>query len=181
MNSAPDPTGYAAVVDLPFGRLGVRMRGDAVVALDRLQQDAHTVSEGATPAAQQIVEELLAYVRDPTGGFAVLLAPRGTPFQQRVWQALRAIPVGRVLTYGALARQLGSAPRAVGQACRRNPIPVIVPCHRVVAVGNLGGYGGAVAGPGMKMKSWLLQHEGAIVRCPDVAANECRRSRQASD
>ena len=80
----------------------------------------------------------------------------GTPFQQRVWQRIASIPYGVTMTYGELARSVGSAPRAVGGATGRNPLPLIVPCHRVVGTnGNLTGFGG-----GMRRKVWLLEHEG---------------------
>lgn len=82
---------------------------------------------------------------------------RGTPYQQAVWKALLAIPWGEVRTYGDIARELGSGARAVGGANHRNPVAILVPCHRVVAVnGGLGGYGG-----GVERKRWLLAHEAA--------------------
>ena len=89
------------------------------------------------------------------------LAPAGTPFQRAVWEKLQAIPCGAVTTYGTLARELGgSSPRAVGSAVGRNPISIIIPCHRVVgADGSLTGYAG-----GLERKLWLLRHEGADVR-----------------
>ena len=91
--------------------------------------------------------------------FTVPLEPRGTPFQRRVWDALAAVPWGETVTYGALARQIGSpgAVRAVGQANHRNPLPIFLPCHRVVgADGSLTGYAG-----GLDMKRFLLELEGA--------------------
>lgn len=84
--------------------------------------------------------------------------PAGSPFQQRVWESLRSIPCGEVLTYGALANQLGKpgAARAVGLANGKNPISIVLPCHRVIgAKGNLTGYAG-----GLERKRWLLNHEG---------------------
>ena len=93
--------------------------------------------------------------------FDLPLAPRGTPFQLRVWEALRAIPFGATESYGGLARRIGeppSAARAVGAANGQNPIPIIIPCHRVIgANGDLTGFGG-----GIERKRWLLAHEGAI-------------------
>ena len=86
--------------------------------------------------------------------------PRGTAFQQAVWDALREIPPGSTQTYGETAAQLGrpSAYRAVAQACARNPVPIVVPCHRVLASdGTLGGYGG-----GLDIKRALLELEGAL-------------------
>jgi methylated-DNA-[protein]-cysteine S-methyltransferase len=85
----------------------------------------------------------------------------GTAFQQRLWRALCDIPVGETRTYGELAKELGSAPRAVGQACRCNPLPILVPCHRVVSAQGIGGYDGAEeAGVELQRKRWLLHHEG---------------------
>lgn len=83
-----------------------------------------------------------------------------TPFQRRVWRAICAIPPGEVRTYGELARWIGSGARAVGNATAANPWPLLVPCHRVVARGGLGGYLGHSQGPGLPIKAWLLRHEG---------------------
>ncbi|MCP4042152.1 MAG: MGMT family protein, partial [Gammaproteobacteria bacterium] len=84
---------------------------------------------------------------------------RGTDHQLRVWNALGEIPPGETMTYGELARHLGSGPRAVGNACRSNPVPIVVPCHRVVSATGLGGFMGDTAGEPMAIKSWLLRHE----------------------
>lgn len=110
----------------------------------------------------QACEQLVEYFAGRRTTFAVPLQPVGTPFQRRVWEALRAIPYGTTLSYGELARRLGDvrATRAVGAANGRNPIPIIVPCHRVVgADGSLTGFGG-----GLDRKRWLLEHEGALMR-----------------
>jgi methylated-DNA-[protein]-cysteine S-methyltransferase len=88
-------------------------------------------------------------------------APVGTPFQHKVWQALCSIPWGQTLTYGQLAAQVGSHPRAVGGAVGSNPIPVLIPCHRIMGKdGNLTGFS---APGGLTTKTWLLQHEGVLV------------------
>jgi methylated-DNA-[protein]-cysteine S-methyltransferase len=107
-----------------------------------------------------LLEQFQAYFADPAYRFDLALRPQGTPFQQRVWHALQAIPAGRVRNYGELAAQLGSSARAVGNACRRNPVPIVVPCHRVVAKAGIGGFGGAVTGRLIDQKRRLLQHEG---------------------
>jgi len=88
--------------------------------------------------------------------------PHGTPFQRRVWAALVEIPYGETRSYGYLARLLGSAPRAVGQACKANPIAILIPCHRVLAATGLGGYSGARSGPSLQRKEALLHLEGAL-------------------
>lgn len=153
---------YQSVIEAPLGRIGIRMTGDAVNALDYLPADAP--EQAPTDAATRaVVEQLEAYFRDPRYRFTASLALAGSAFQQRVWSALQAIPAGTVWTYGELARQLGTAARAVGGACRSNPIPLLVPCHRVVSRQGLGGYAGAVTGDPLAIKRWLLRHEGAEI------------------
>lgn len=107
--------------------------------------------------------QLAAYFVDATADFDLPLDLGGTPFQQRVWAAIRSIPPGSTRTYRDLARDLGSAPRAVGQACRANPCPIVVPCHRVVSVNGLGGFAGDRTGRKLAVKRWLLRHEGVAV------------------
>jgi methylated-DNA-[protein]-cysteine S-methyltransferase len=93
--------------------------------------------------------------------FSVPLAPRGSVFQRRVWDAILAIPAGSSRTYGELAQKLLSAPRAVGQACGSNPCALMIPCHRVTGSrGVLGGFMHAAAGEPINVKRWLLAHEG---------------------
>jgi methylated-DNA-[protein]-cysteine S-methyltransferase len=111
---------------------------------------------GAAPFAT-VIAQLAEYFGGARREFAVPLSPRGTAFQLAVWQALRAIPYGETLAYGELARRLGSAARAVGAANGANPLPIIVPCHRVIgADGSLTGFGG-----GLPIKRALLELEGA--------------------
>ena len=136
---------YQAVIAAPLGRVGIRMTGNTVSALDYLAADA-SEQPPIDEVTRTVVEQLEAYFRDPRHSFTVPLAPEGTAFQQRVWAALQIIPVGTVLTYGELARQLDSAARAIGGACRNNPIPILIPCHRVVGRQGLGGYAGEVTG-----------------------------------
>lgn len=98
----------------------------------------------------------------------IALAPQGTPHQQRVWQAISAIPFGQTRSYSELAAELGSGPRAVGTACGRNPIILMIPCHRVLGSnGALGGYSGF---EGLKTKQWLLDHEQKFVQSQKLAA-----------
>jgi len=106
-------------------------------------------------------EQLAEYFAKARTAFDLPLDPPGTPFQRRVWSALRIIPYGTTVSYGELARRLGEvrATRAVGAANGKNPIPIIVPCHRVIgARGELTGFGG-----GLDRKRWLLEHEGALL------------------
>ena len=151
-----------AVIATPLGRIGIRMAGEAVTGLDYLAPDAPEQPPTDAVTAT-VVAQLEAYFRDPRHRFTVPLAPGGTAFQQRVWAALQAIPAGTVLTYGDLAQKLDTAARAIGGACRANPIPILIPCHRVVGRQGLGGYTGAVTGDPLGIKRWLLRHEGAMV------------------
>src|SRR6185369_2315838 len=126
---------YAAKVRAPFGVLGIRTANGCVTGIEYLPAGERAVAP-ADPAARRAAAELKKYLADPRHRFALPLAPRGTPFQQRVWDAIAAIPVGESRTYGEIARMVRSAPRAVGQACGANPIALVVPCHRVV--GSMG-------------------------------------------
>ncbi len=104
-----------------------------------------------------VAEQLDAYCRNPHHRFQLPLKPIGSPYQQRVWNALLVIPVGRTLTYGDLAIQLQSSPRAIGQACKKNPLALFIPCHRVVGKHNQGGYMGRE--DALPYKTALLKHE----------------------
>ncbi|MCU7916132.1 MAG: methylated-DNA--[protein]-cysteine S-methyltransferase [Candidatus Thiodiazotropha sp. (ex Gloverina cf. vestifex)] len=112
-----------------------------------------------TPGLNQVLQSIKDYLADAKRPFNLDLHLDGTPFQHRVWQALQAIPAGETLTYSALAEQIGSGARAVGNACRANPCPLVVPCHRVVAVNGLGGFAGERCGKKLEIKRWLLRHE----------------------
>jgi methylated-DNA-[protein]-cysteine S-methyltransferase len=148
-----------AVMDSPVGRirLAVDDRGE-LCRLDFVSPSTglHVAQSRHMKAVQKA---LLAYFDNPGCATDVSVSLQGTRFQKRVWRALQQIPPGQTRTYGDLARRLRTSPRAVGQACKANPVSVLVPCHRVVSAGGMGGYGGAVAGGRMKIKQWLLEHE----------------------
>ncbi len=110
-------------------------------------------------AGQRAGTALERWPMDPSAPAALPRAPAPTPFQARLREALLAIPIGETRTYGALARQLGSSARAVGAACRANPLPLLVPCHRVVAADGPGGYAGQRTGLRARFKAWLLEQE----------------------
>jgi len=112
---------------------------------------------------EAIVRQLDAYFEDGSRSFDLKLKTGGTDFQRRVWNALREIPPGRTVTYGDLAKRIGTSARAVGGACRANPCPIVVPCHRVVATNGLGGFAGDTSGKKLDVKRWLLRHEGAVL------------------
>ena len=148
---------YHAVVTSPVGMLGI-VADDALVCIDFLDPKA-PARRPATPLARDVATQLTAYFQDPAFAFTLPLSLAGTAYQQRVWRAMRRIPTGKVLSYGDLAARIHSGPRAVGGACRANPVPIIVPCHRVVASTGVGGYTGGRVPGAIHIKQWLLQHE----------------------
>lgn len=118
--------------------------------------------EHAPPAIHQLDRWLDRWLNDPTVPLWPRVTLQGTPFQQRVWKALRTIPCGETRTYGALAKQLATSPRAVGAACGANPCPIVIPCHRVVGKnGTLIGFSGGHSGAWLDLKAWLLERENA--------------------
>ncbi len=140
------------MLDTPIGPLFVEGDPSAVTAVRFGPGEEHRA--GDLDAA---VEELTAYFAGQLTDFDLPLRADGTPFQQRVWAELRRIPFGETWSYGALAAAVGNpkAARAVGMANNRNPVSIVVPCHRVIgAGGSLTGYGG-----GLDRKAWLLDHE----------------------
>jgi len=151
---------YAAVIDVPIPdvKLGIRHGREGICCIDFLSRETPGLTP-QSPMAERAAAELTAYFDDPRRPFTVDLELAGSLFQQRVWHTLSLLPAGMTVTYGRLARQLGTGARAVGAACRANPVPVIVPCHRVVSSTGLGGYGGEVVGRHLEIKQWLLQHE----------------------
>jgi methylated-DNA-[protein]-cysteine S-methyltransferase len=149
---------YSIVLDSPLGRLGICLQDGHVIRLNYLPK-TWRLRPANTPLEQAVVQQLEAYFADSRCRFKLPLAMHGTPFQLRVWQALQSIPPGKTVTYGQLAERLDSGARAVGNACRRNPIAIIVPCHRVTSAAGIGGYAGKTDGPPLVRKQWLLQHE----------------------
>jgi methylated-DNA-[protein]-cysteine S-methyltransferase len=141
----------------PLGEITLSEHEGAIVALDWGRGRDQT----PTPLLRAAVEQLQDYFDRRRTSFDLPLAPFGTPFQRRVWEALTRIPAGQTLTYGELARRVASSPRAVGQANGNNPIPIIIPCHRVTAHGGrLGGYSGA---EGPATKRYLLTLEAPLL------------------
>ena len=152
---------YQAKLTAPFGVLGILCTEEALTGIRFLAPDT-----GPQPPchvfAQRVCEQLSAYLADAGFHFDLPLLLGGTAHQNKVWQGMRAIPCGQVLTYGDLAAQIGSSPRAVGQACGNNPIPIVIPCHRVIGKAGLGGFMHRSGGFALDIKRWLLAHEGAI-------------------
>jgi methylated-DNA-[protein]-cysteine S-methyltransferase len=151
---------FNAVIDAPFGKVGIRLEGEAVREIVYLPESTRNV-EPDTPLARQAVEQIEQYFERASTTFELPLAEVGTAFQRRVWRAISDIPPGIVFTYGQLAKQVGSVPRAVGQACGSNFFPIVIPCHRVVSSSGIGGFAHH-GGDGFfrDVKRWLLAHEG---------------------
>ena len=164
----------STIVDSPLGpltllasALGLRSVGwdeessDVASSAERLQASAAAGnSVPATLILRAAATQLDEYFRGLRTTFDLPLAPPGTPFQRSAWEVLRTIPFGQTMTYGEQARRLGGAnkARAVGAANGRNPLPIIIPCHRVIgADGSLTGFSA-----GVERKAWLLRHEAAI-------------------
>lgn len=149
-----------ALIETPMGTVGVTVEDGLLTAVD-LEPEALESGCGDLPAA--VLDQVAGYFADGSKGFDLPLEPAGTAFQQSVWRALQTIPAGETVTYGQLARRLGTSARAVGGACRANPCPIVVPCHRVVARNGLGGFAGDTSGRKLAVKRWLLRHEGVDI------------------
>jgi methylated-DNA-[protein]-cysteine S-methyltransferase len=150
---------YDMVLESPLGRLGITCCDQRLVRLDYLTGRV-ALNPASTAFEQEIAAQLAHFFENPSRRFTLALDMRGTDFQRRVWQALTRIPAGQTLTYGELAAQLDSGARAVGNACRNNPVSIVVPCHRVVSASGIGGYSGKTGGREIDRKQWLLKHEG---------------------
>jgi methylated-DNA-[protein]-cysteine S-methyltransferase len=149
---------YQAIFKTPFGAVGIRCEEEALTGIDFLAPGA-TGQRPANSFAKRTGEQLAAYFADSDFHFDLALKPGGTLHQNKVWQAMRAIPPGQVQTYGELAVRLESSPRAVGQACGNNPLPILIPCHRVVGKSGMGGFMHHNGGYALEIKRWLLVHE----------------------
>ncbi|QTQ35226.1 methylated-DNA--[protein]-cysteine S-methyltransferase [Aromatoleum petrolei] len=162
MNSnrnAPAQTGFSAILTLPFGGLGVRADSRCIRELVFLPPET-PARPPENPLAERAATQLLAWLDDPDHPFDLPLAERGTLFQRRVWSTIADIPRGTSRTYGDIATEIGSAARAVGQACGANPFPIIIPCHRVMAAGGrIGGFANSTGGYLLDTKRWLLRFE----------------------
>ncbi len=152
-----------AVIDLPFGRMGLHCSEQAVVLLEYLAPDTPLMPPDSA-LCRELAAQLRTYCHNPAHRFDLPLELAGTAFQRRVWALLQDIPSGQTRTYGDAALELHSAARAVGQACAANPYAPIVPCHRIVARAGLGGFAHSTAEDGhlLAIKRWLLQHEGPL-------------------
>lgn len=142
-------------IELLGAELLVTLSGDVIV-----DAEWQVGKDGSSPDKTGLGEQLrLALLKPSDYALRLGLLRQGTPFSRKVWQALSEIPLGQVLTYSALAERLGSGPRAVASACRNNPYPGIIPCHRVVSKSGIGGFMGQREGPWVELKRQLLSQE----------------------
>lgn len=151
----PDMETRTAEIPSPYGLLSITQMGDAIVAVNwERPQKAQT-----SPLLEEARKQMAAYFAGELKCFDLPLAPRGNAFQQQVCQAMLEIPYGETTTYGAIAEKLGTYGQPVGNACGGNSIPIIIPCHRVLASDGLGGYSGE---GGVERKIELLKLEGGF-------------------
>ena len=150
---------FNAKMKTPFAVLGIRTAAGVVTNIEYLPKSERAKAPD-NALAERVMRQVERYFADPEFRFTLPLASAGTPFRERIREALNAIPVGESRTYGELARRLHTAPRAVGGACGANDIALVVPCHRVVgSQGSLGGFMHAIDGDPLAIKRWLLTHE----------------------
>lgn len=155
---SPEP--FQAVMAAPFGQVGIRTHAQRIVRVEYLRAPAEPLAP-QDALAREACAQIAAYLRDPSHVFDLPYALEGSDFQRAVWRAIAAIASGCTRTYGELAAEIGSAARPVGGACGSNPVPLIVPCHRVVAAGRgIGGFMHSRAEGPLSIKRWLLAHEG---------------------
>jgi len=157
---------YHAKLVAPFAVLGIVIssdqHGDALVGLHYLAPGTPALKP-QNPLAAEVCRQLRAWLKNPDFVFDLPLRLDGTAHQQKVWRAIQEIPRGHTRSYAEIAAALSSAPRAVGQACGANPVPLIVPCHRVIAKnGGLGGFMGGRNALPLAIKEWLLRYENAF-------------------
>jgi len=149
---------YQAKLAAPFAVLGIRTMGERVAGIEYLPRAAATLKP-QNAFAREVCRQLSAYLKKPSFEFDLPFEYDGTDYQKKVWKAVHAIPSGSVLSYRDVARKIGSAPRPVGTACGANLIPLLIPCHRVVASGGIGGFMHSRRGAPIDVKRWLLHHE----------------------
>ena len=159
-----DVEAFQACLRAPFATLGITTSATHVTGILYLPHSTPARAPRRNSIAYLACVQIQEYLDDPRFEFDLPLRLTGTHHRLAVWEAMQRIPAGKTRTYGELARQIGSSARAVGGACGANPIPLVVPCHRVIAAGGaIGGFmGESSEGFELAIKRWLLEHEGAL-------------------
>ena len=150
---------YQAIMNSPVGKLGICTSGNQLKKIEFLSSRSRE-REAQDRFAREVVRQLKRYFSDSSWKFTVPVLEQGTLFQRRVWKNMKEIKSGKTESYGDIAKRLNTSPRAVGGACRANPVPIIVPCHRVISSTGIGGYAGETRGINITIKRHLLRHEG---------------------
>ncbi len=153
---------YDDIIKSPVGYLGVKFTGNDLSSLDFLGKKPPEIIN-KTKTNKELTDilkvSLDSYFQNPYGIKQPKTSLAGTEFQKKVWQVLASIHPGKTRTYGDIAKELKTSPRAVGNACRKNPVPIFIPCHRVVSISGRGGFMGHTSGEPLAIKEWLLAHE----------------------
>jgi len=151
---------YSTVLETPFAMLGLVFEDETLIRIDYLEDGSVSFSSN-NKAIQNISGQIKRYCEKTLdkNAFDARYELTGTAFQKKVWNQIEAIAYGQTRTYGDIARCLKTSPRAVGNACRANPMVLLVPCHRVVSASGMGGYLGKTSGKMAAIKKWLLAHE----------------------
>ncbi len=150
---------FQAKLATPFAVLGIRTVGELLTDIEYLPRGVATLAP-LNKLAERVCRQLESYLDDPHYRFDLPFEYCGTDFQCRVWHEISRIGVGKTNTYSQVAQRLHSAPRPVGGACGKNRIPLVIPCHRVLAAHGIGGFMRARGGEPITIKRWLLAHEG---------------------
>ncbi len=153
---------FDARVKAPFATLGIKASDRYVEEIVFLPVDVPAKAPKSNTLAHLACVQLMAYLDKPAFKFDLPYKLVGSHHQVAVWQAMCRIPAGETRTYGEIAAEVDSAARAVGTACGRNPLPIVVPCHRIVAANGLGGFMGGKRDDPLAIKRWLLHHEGVL-------------------
>jgi methylated-DNA-[protein]-cysteine S-methyltransferase len=149
---------FDAILRFPKMNVGVATREGRLSEIRYLPSSA-PLKAPTNALAARAAEQLDAYLHNPDVRFDLPLLVEGTAFQRQLWDALGEIPRGKTLTYGQMAERLGADARAIGQACGDNRLPIVIPCHRVVAANGIGGFAHSSSGYLIEAKRWLLMHE----------------------
>ncbi len=150
---------HSARIKAPFATLGVICSDTHLLAIHFLPASVSAKSPTLNTVAHLVTVQLMIYLDKPTYKFDLPIKLSGSKHQLDVWHAMQKIPAGQTRTYGELALAINSSPRAVGTACGKNPLPIVVPCHRITAVNGLGGFMGGKRDDPLAIKRWLLAHE----------------------
>ncbi len=149
---------FDGVMSAPFGCIGVSVTNQVISRIEFLAPD-YPVMDPTNALAKAALKQIRRYLNDANSIISLPIDNQGSVFQRKVWKSLSRIACGQTITYGELAVQIKTSARAIGGACRVNPVPLLVPCHRVVSASGLGGFAGGSSGMRTETKKWLLKHE----------------------